>query len=189
MSEQDKQVGTNELEIRTVPIDDHQAKKERTMVKVEAQIVIDAPVQQVWEVLADFGAVYRWAPSVSNSYSTSESSSGPEASRHCDVVGFGGIEETITEWNEGRGFAYSVTGAGPISEGYSTWSIKPQGDKTLVYTDFRYGLRFGPIGSLMNALIIRRKAEQSLKKTLEGLKHHVNTGEQIGRDFQIPIAA
>ena len=159
------------------------------MNKAESQIVIDAPVQKVWEVLADFGEVYRWAPSVTKSYSTSENSNGQDASRHCDVAGFGGIEETITEWNDGRDFVYSFTGAGPISGGYSTWSVKAQGDKTVVYTDLRYGLRFGPIGSLMNALIIRRKTQRSLAKTLEGLKEHVKTGELIGSDFRPLVAA
>ena len=159
------------------------------MNQVANQIVIDAPVQQVWEVLADFGGVYRWAPSVTNSYSTSENSSGPEASRHCDIAGFGGIEEYITEWNEGHDFTYLATGVGPISEGHSTWSVKAQGEKTLVYTEFSYGLRFGPIGALMNALILRRKVEQGLEKALEGLKHHVKTGEPIGADFRTPVAA
>ena len=159
------------------------------MNKVEGQIVIDAPAQRVWELLADFGSVYRWAPSVTKSYSTSEHNSGPEASRHCDIAGFGGIEEYITEWNEGRDFTYLATGVGPISGGYSTWSVEPQGDKTLVYTEFRYGLRFGPLGTLMNALILRRKLDQGLEKALEGLKHHVKTGEPIGVEFRIPAAA
>ena len=132
------------------------------MNKVQAQVLIDAPVQKVWEVLADFGGVYRWAPSVTNSYSTSSNNSGSEASRHCDIAGFSGIEESITEWNEGRDFTYTFTGVGPISEGYSTWSVKPQGDKTLVYTDLRYGLRFGPLGALMNVLFLRRKIEKGL---------------------------
>lgn len=159
------------------------------MNKVEAQIVINAPVQRVWEVLADFGGVSRWAPSVTKSYSTSKNNGGPEASRHCDIAGFGSVEEDITEWNEGRDFTYVATGVGPISEGYSTWAVKPQGDKTLVYTDLRYGVRFGPIGALMNVLIMRRKIEKSMVNALEGLKHHVKTGESIGVDFRVPVVA
>ncbi len=160
------------------------------MKKAEAQIVIDAPVQQVWEVLADFGSVSKWAPSVTNSFSTSEASSGPEASRHCDIAGFGGIEESITEWNEGREFTYLATGVGPISQAYSTWSVKAQGDKTLVYSNLRYGLRFGPLGALMNSVFMRRKIQQGLEKSLEGLKQHVKTGELIGKtNFRSPVAA
>ena len=158
------------------------------MRKVEAQIVIDAPVQQVWAVLADFGGVYRWSPSVTNSYSTSENNSGPEASRHRDIAGIG-VDENITEWNEGWDFTYFATGAGLVSEVSTTWSVKPQGDKTLVHTEVRYGLRYGLYGALMNALIMRRKIEQGLQKGLAGLKHHVETGELIGVDFRIPVAA
>ena len=111
------------------------------------------------------------------------------ASRHCDVAGFGGIEESIIEWNEGREFTYVFTGVGPISEWYSTWSVKPQGDKTLVYTELRYRVRFGPLGALMNALIMRRKLGQSLVNSLAGLKHHVKTGDPIGVDFRAPVTA
>ncbi len=159
------------------------------MRKVEAQIVIDAPVQQVWEVLADFGGVYRWAPSVTNSYSTSENNSGPGASRHRDTAGRG-IDEYITEWNEGRDFTYfAASSVGLISEAATTWSVERQGDKTLVRSELRYSLRFGPHGALMNALILRRRLEQALDKPLAGLKHHVKTGELIGIDFCAPIAA
>ena len=159
------------------------------MNKVEGQVVIDAPVEKVWEVLADFSDVYRWAPSVTKSYSTSESSSGPEASRHCEIAGFGGIEETITQWNDGQSFTYSFSGAGPVSGGTSSWSVKRQGDKTLVHTIVDYSLRFGPIGSLMNALIIRRKIRQGLVMGLQGLNHHVRTGELIGTDFRPIVPA
>ena len=175
--------------VQTESTEKYQLEKEKTLNKVEGQIVIDAPVQTVWNVLADFGSVYWWAPSVTNSYSTSDNSSGSEASSHCDIAGFGGIDEYITEWNEGRDFTYLATGVGPISGGYSTWSVKPQGDKTLVYTELRYGLRFGPLGALMNSLILRRKLEQSLENALEGLNHHVKTGDLIGADFRIPVAA
>ena len=57
-----------------------------------------------------------------------------------------------------------------------------------MYTELRYGVRFGPIGALMNALIMRRKLEQGLVSSIKGLKHHVETGELIGVDFRAPVA-
>ncbi len=30
--------------------------------RIEKQITIDAPAQAAWDVIADFGNVYRWAP-------------------------------------------------------------------------------------------------------------------------------
>ena len=49
------------------------------MTKVSAEIVIDAPAERVWEVLADFGSVYKWAPGVTESHSTSSNNSGADA--------------------------------------------------------------------------------------------------------------
>ncbi len=102
------------------------------MYKVESHIIIDAPAEEVWRVLADFGEVHQWAPSVTNSYSTSERNGGLDASRHCEIQGFGSVEENITEWNEGSDFTYFATGVGPISEGHSTWSVEAVGNKTRV---------------------------------------------------------
>lgn len=159
------------------------------MAKVSGQIVIDAPAERVWEVLADFGGVQKWAPGVTKSYSTSKSNGGADAARHCDIPGFGGIEEFVTEWNEGVGFTYRVEPFGMIDESSSTWRITPQGDKTLVYTELILNMRFGVLGSLMERLFVKRKVEKGTRKGLEGLKQHVMTGELIGADFRPPAAA
>ncbi|MEE9217187.1 MAG: SRPBCC family protein [Anaerolineales bacterium] len=159
------------------------------MTKVSGQIVIDAPAEKVWEVLADFGGVQKWAPGVAKSYSTSSNNSGADAARHCDVPGFGGIEEFVTEWSEGVGFSYRVEPFGMIDESTSTWKITPQGDKTLVYTELNVNMRYGPLGSLMEMLFVKRKIEKGTRNALEGLKHHVKTGELISADFRAPAAA
>lgn len=159
------------------------------MAKVSGQIVIDAPAERVWEVLADFGGVQKWAPGVTKSYSTSKSNGGADAARHCDIPGFGGIEEFVTEWNEGVGFTYRVEPFGMIDESSSTWRITPQGDKTLVYTELILNMRFGVLGSLMERLFVKRKVEKGTRNGLEGLKQHVMTGELIGADFRPPAAA
>ena len=86
------------------------------MPKVSAEIVIDAPAEKVWEVLADFAGIHKWAPAITNSYSTSKYNGGPEASRHCDIAGFGSVEEDITDWIEGSEFKYRATAIGPIRE-------------------------------------------------------------------------
>ena len=159
------------------------------MTKVSGQIVIDAPAERVWEVLADFGGVEKWAPGVARSYSTSDSNSGDDAARHCDIPGFGGVEEYITEWNEGVGFTYRVEPFGLIDESTSTWKITPQGDMTLVYTELNVNMRYGVLGSLMERLFVKRKIENGTRNALAGLKRHVLTGELISADFRAPVAA
>ncbi len=158
------------------------------MPKVSAEILIDAPVGKVWEALADFGAIYRWAPAVTNSYTTSENDRGPDAARHCDIAGFGGIEEYVTEWKEGKFFKYKATPVGAIGGSHSTWGVTPKGNKSRVYTDLEFEVRFGPIGALINELIMRRLLKMAMRNTAAGLKHYVETGELVGPGFR-PLEA
>ncbi len=135
------------------------------MSKVDAQIIIDAPAEHVLEVLAEIGGVYQWAAPL-----TTENSFGPEASGQCDIVGLTVIDQ------------YRVEAA-------TTWSVKLRDDKTLVHTELRYGLRFGSLGALANAPILRRRLKRSLEKGLERLNLRVQTGEMIEADCGISIAA
>ena len=159
------------------------------MNNVKVQTTIDASVEEVWRVLADFGGIQKWAPSVTNSYSLSENNGGPEAARHCDVAGFGGIQEYITEWKEGSGFTYRVTGVGPIKEAHSKWSAEAKDGKTVVTTTVDYSTRFGPLGSVLNALVLRRKLLQGIVLGHAGLQHHILSGETVGIDFRAPASA
>lgn len=77
------------------------------MSAVVRRIEIEASPARVWEVLADFGNVYRWNPNVSASHSTSVASGGVGATRHCDLKG-GSIEERIVEWRDGRSLTLEI---------------------------------------------------------------------------------
>ena len=139
------------------------------MTKVAGEVLIDATAEKVWEILADFGGIYKWAPGIVSSYSTSENNGGAGASRHCDIAGFGGIEEYVTEWTDGKSIKYKATSVGPIAESFAHWFVTPQGDKALVHAEFEYDMRFGLLGALMNKLLIRRKMKQGMHQALGGL--------------------
>ena len=49
------------------------------MVRIEKQVTIDAPQEQVWAVLADFGSVAKWVPTVNHSVITSGPNGGVAA--------------------------------------------------------------------------------------------------------------
>ena len=144
------------------------------MARIERQIKIDAPAEVAWRVLADFGTVHRWAPGVTHSYSTSEQNGGADSSRHCDIKGFGSVEEDVLEWKEGRSFSYRATALGPIGESISHWEVRPDGERrSRVVTTFEFPVRFGPIGFAMMHLFMTRKMEKAFDQTVEALKGFV----------------
>lgn len=161
------------------------------MTQVSRQIKINAPKEKVWEVLADFGGVSNWAPTVVSAYSTTEANGGVGAGRHCEVKGFGSIEERIPEWDEGHSYSYDVVDGVPAPMKYirNTVSVRPDGDGTLVRFALEFQMKFGPLGALLERLAIRPQMRKTLAVSLAGLKHHAETGEVIGEDTELPASA
>ena len=143
------------------------------MSKLSRQIRINAPVEKVWEVLADFGGASKWAPTVTESYSTTEANGGVGAVRHCEVIGFGGIEEEIVGWNESRSLSISLENAGPIKSSVNTFSVSPAGDGTVVTANLDFRMKFGLVGALIDRFALRRQFRKVMTQGLGRLKYRV----------------
>jgi len=63
------------------------------LTKIVKEVEINAPKAKVWDVLTDIGAVSNYNPVVTKSYYTSENKTGLGASRHCDLLPMGSVEE------------------------------------------------------------------------------------------------
>ena len=141
---------------------------------IRKEISIDAPPEETWAVLADFGNVHIWAPGVTHSYSTSENNEGEGASRHCDIKGFGSVEEDVLQWDDGRSFTYRASALGPIGESVAYWEVQPQGrDRSRVVTTFESPIRYGLVGQAMMKLFMRRKLDKAFDESMLALKAFV----------------
>ena len=141
--------------------------------QVTASVEINAAQNIVWALLQDFANV-EWAPGVNKSYHIGHEKNGVDSGRHCELDGFGEIDEYITQWHEGIGFVYNVSALGPLHEAFSSWWLTSKQGKTTLTVVFSYNIRFGLFGKMMHSLIMRRKLEKSLPLTLEGVKVEVN---------------
>jgi hypothetical protein len=54
--------------------------------------------------------------------------------------------------------------------------LAPDGGGTLVRQRMEYELKFGPLGKLMDAIMVRRKWNAGIKGFFAGLKRYVETG-------------
>ena len=150
------------------------------MSEIKKEIAIDATPEKVWEVLGDFGNVYKWSPAVISSSAVSGHERGSDAIRKCEVPGFGTVDETVTNWSENQGFTFEVEATGPIKRGISEWRIRTEDGKTVVSVAFEFHVRYGAIGSVMDRLVMRRMIRRVLSRTLSGLKYYVETGVEVG---------
>ena len=154
------------------------------MSKLTEQIRIKAPAEKVWEVLADFGGVAKWNPAVAHSVAITDANRGVGCERQCEVPGFGGLKERVTEWEEGRRLSYDLEGgAGPMKSLRGEFSVSPAGHITEVRMTMDFRVKFGPVGALMDRFIVRRQMRKRMALTLAGLKHYVETGEEVGTEL------
>ncbi len=156
---------------------------------VTSTVTINAPKAVVWNLLKDFGNVSEWAPSVTDSYYLNSKTSGVGTGRHCDIKGFGSIQEFVTHWQEGEGFTYSVTPLGPLAQSNSSWWLTRIADQTTqLEVVLSYDIRFGILGEILHKLIMRNKLKQSLPETLGAMKKHIETNYKL-TPLQSPMSA
>ena len=161
------------------------------MGRFSIQVRIDAPKEKVWEVLADLGGIYKWNPGVSHSHSTSESSGGEGATRHCDLHNPKGyLEERAFHWRDGEGFKIDVYESNfPIRRNIVEFSVEADGSGTIVKVALDYALKFGLLGSLMDRLLLRRRFKKGMTDLLAGLKYHVETDKLVGTELPKTVAS
>ena len=144
------------------------------------QVAIDASMERTWEVLADFGGVANWAPTISESHSTTEANGGVGAERTCKHEKMGDIEERIVAWEEGRSLSYDVIEGlpFPMKSLNNTWSVSAAGDNAIVSLVMEVRMGPGLLGSLP-ALMARLPMRKEMQVSLAGLKQYVETSELV----------
>jgi ligand-binding SRPBCC domain-containing protein len=152
---------------------------------IRSEVTIHAPKEKVWEALRQYGEIYRYAPSIGKSWLTSSQLEGAGASRHCDLVPMGSTLERITEWRAETGYTFTIEGGQfvpPFDNNAASYDLVDEGDKTIVKFRFDYQLKYGPLGKLMDKLVFGPQFSRGLPRILTGLKHFVETGEEVDQE-------
>jgi ligand-binding SRPBCC domain-containing protein len=140
-------------------------------------IRIEAPVEAVWEAIAgDLTAVQHYNPTVSSVRLLNAQQQGVGAMRRCELNPKGFVEERVWDWNLNHSVGLEVTASEwPIV--FMKWKTELQqdGNATLVNQEMQYQLKFGPVGALMDILVMRRKLDGSISEVFENLKRYVET--------------
>lgn len=141
---------------------------------LEERVELEAPAARVWAALADFGGVARWAPYMRSSRLLGDQAAGVgtrRAMRHAWGFRF---EECVTQWHDGKGFAFDVLKAPfPMHDVKESWAMAREDGWTVVSTQVRYGMRLGLVGRALDALLVRFLVRREMRTGLRGLKLYV----------------
>lgn len=142
--------------------------------KLVDRIVIKAPKQAVWDVMADFGSAAPWAPGMRHSSLKGERKTGVGTHRILQHVWGFSIEEIVTEWVDGAGYSFKLVKAPyPMRDVCETWILRPDGNQALLTITVSYGMRLGLIGTLLDALLVKFLVAREIRRGIFGLKNHV----------------
>jgi ligand-binding SRPBCC domain-containing protein len=147
------------------------------MTVLENTIRIDAPRERVWAVLSALDALERYDPGIRRSEIVSEERRGPGAARRCDLAPGGWFKERVVEWRPSESLSFELFDCTlPVRHLRHSYAIESDGATTLVRQRMEYQLKFGPLGRLMDALMVRGKWDAGIKSFLAGLKRYVEEG-------------
>ena len=143
----------------------------RTLVQA---VKIDAPSDEVWLALKDFGDVAAWAPYMRISHIVGDLESGVGVRRAMQhELGFR-FEEVVTDWREGQGYDFDVLKAPwPMKDVRESWQMEPSDRGVKVTTRVNYGMKLGPLGSLADFFLVRFIVLREMRSGVRGLKEYV----------------
>ena len=90
----------------------------------------------------------------------------------------GWVEERVWDWKPPHALGLEVAASEwPLV--FMKWrtELQADGDGTLVRQELTYKVKFGPIGALLDALVMRRKLDRGVAEVFRGLKSHVEASQ------------
>lgn len=148
--------------------------------QIQQSQVIPAALAPTWEAISQMLAVQNWHPNVADVSLLTEQSSGVAASRRVTFHDGNSVVETVVEETV-QGFTTMEMSEMPILKDarVTIRSTRISADETEVTFTLNYGLRYGPLGWLLNLLMMKRMFRKVFGIALSGLSYHLKTGKLV----------
>jgi carbon monoxide dehydrogenase subunit G len=91
----------------------------------QAVIDIDAPADEVWAVIGDFGGIGDWMPGIESCRVVGED-------RILATMGMEITERLVSKDDDGRVLTYSITNGAPVETHQAAITVNPTGDTSQV---------------------------------------------------------
>lgn len=147
------------------------------MTTIRHEVFAACPPERVWALLADLEAVQRYNPGVRHAAVEGLQRAGVGARRSCDLLPRGRVLERVTHWEEGRALGLEVAESDwPIH--FMRWITRLEAHErgTRITQSLEYRVKFGPVGWLLDHLVMKRKLTATLDAVFASLVRHAEGG-------------
>jgi hypothetical protein len=120
--------------------------------EVTSQVIIDMPRSDAWKKLRDISLAHNYVPGIVKTEIVSEQTEGVGASRYVYRNAKSYIQETVIEWDEGRGFLIRLhrgdKPAPPFRNAWFRYQLADEAqDKTRFIVSLKFELPWGGVGA------------------------------------------
>lgn len=138
------------------------------------EIVINATLEKVWNILTTPELLDKYDPTVKKTTLISSEKLGLGAKRKVEMLdGKNWFDEKIADFEPMKKLSYQLTDCTfPIKGLKHTYSFKVEGNNVIVQQTMEYEVKFGILGKLMDAMMIRKQFDSGIKKFFTGLKSY-----------------
>jgi len=149
------------------------------MTVLENSLRIDATPERVWAALASLDALAKYDPGVSKVEVLSSERQGAGAERRCDLASGGWFKEWVATWRPHQALSFELYECTlPVRRLRHEYELVSDGAGTIVRQRMEYQLKFGPLGTLLDALVVRRKWKEGVRGFFAGLKRFVEADKR-----------
>lgn len=152
-------------------------------VKIKNTIRVNVTTEKVWEVLKDFGALEKFAPTIASSPITNDITSGVGAIRKCVFFNDSSMSEKITEYQEGHGYKIEIIEHKMpfVSKNVEEMNVVRLDDHTCeINMSVTFEMSGGPLGWMVGSFMLKPMMTSVTKKIITGLAYHAKTGKLVG---------
>jgi len=140
---------------------------------IRHDIQVKCAPERVWALLSDLEAVQRYNPGVRAASIDGDQRTGVGARRVCALVPNGRVVERVTVWEDQRALGLEVAESDwPIH--FMRWvtRLEQRGEGTRITQELEYRVKFGPMGWVLDRLVMERKLRSSLDAIFGSLAKH-----------------
>lgn len=149
---------------------------------------IDAPRAEVWRWLSDYTNIHRFHPDLRAVHQETEQACGIGAVRRCEMKDGNFLRERVVAWEEGESYRVEIVESSmPLARAFATLGVRDAADGgSEAFMSMDYRVKFGPLGWLMDRLMMRRMMRAMMGRILAALAEAVETPQAAAGRERVP---
>lgn len=158
------------------------------MQTVSAEFEVELSIADAWERLRDLSCPDMYVQGLTAVEITTEQRQGVGASRRVTQGKSFKLDETVTEWQQGKGFTLRLhrgekTSIPLLTAHFFDYGLRENEGRVFLHNQMRYQVGLGLFGALLDKLLLRRVMRSQLRDVTLAQKIYYETGQRVTADI------